>query len=93
MPVKKENTVKQFFTPDECARMFDGKTATLFKATCQSNFSLFYKYIDHSKRKVINKWLNDKLIKHNVWDKWDLPIKNDENVVHMNPLRNLPNEI
>jgi len=92
MPITKENTIKQFFTADECAIMFDGKTAALFKATCGGNFSLFYKYIDESKRKVLNKWLADKLLKYNVWDKWDLPIKNDEKVVHVNPLLDLPNE-
>ena len=93
MPKTKESIIKEFFTADECARMFDGKTATLLRNSCGGNFFLFYKYIDESKREKINKWLEDKLIKQNIWDKWDLPIKNDEEIVHINPLRNLPNEI
>lgn len=93
MSFRKESTAKQFFTDYECAKMFDGRTVGFYKATCQRDFSLFYKYIDENKRKVLNKWLDNKLVKYNVWDKWDLPIKNNDKVVHMNPLRELPNEI
>lgn len=71
MTAEAKEIIENAFNPNVCTAILGKWHRNLYCTNYKSDFRRFYDALDTDSRAVVNKWIMDTLVCHNLWQHWE----------------------